>query len=106
MSRSNERSGNDLLPTVREWDAETGQFLRVIEGGGDAASSSPEPPRSPWRAVARGLETVVEPAEGGAPVAWLPVSLEYVTSHLDGRVWAGASGSHVYIVRLEDAPER
>ena len=87
--------------TVRVWDAETGKCLEVIRGTGDVAAIAAGPSRLPWRALARGLETVIESQATGSPVAWFPAALRLITTHPSGRTWAGADGNHLYILTLE-----
>jgi WD40 repeat protein len=55
--------------TVRVWDAASGECLEVIQGSGDAASIAAAGKTSPWRAINRNLETVIEPAGDGDAVA-------------------------------------
>ena len=45
-------------------------------------------------AIQRGLETVIEPAGGGAPVAWLSAGMRVSTTHPSGRIWAGSIGDY------------
>ena len=58
----------------------------------------------PLRTESEGQETLVERAECGQPVAFFPISLEYITSDPNGRTWAGSSANHVYIITLEGDP--
>ena len=62
------------------------------------------PAQFPLRALSRGVETVVERADGGQAVACFPISLAHITTHPNGRTWAGSSGNHVYIITLEGDP--
>ena len=92
--------------TVRVWDAATGECLELIQGSGDvAAIAAGASPQRPWRAIARGQETVIEPAAGGDPVARFPVPLNSLTTDPNGRTWAGSAGNHLYIITLEGNPK-
>jgi WD40 repeat protein len=85
---------------VRLWDVETGECLELIQGIGDVAAIAAGH-GFPWRAMNRGLETVVEESATGKPIAWFPVALDMITTHPSGRCWAGASGNHVYLLQFE-----
>ena len=52
-----------------------------------------------------GLETVIEPAAGGDPIAWFPYALSHIATHPSGRLWAGSVGGHLYMIQLEGEPE-
>jgi len=90
--------------TVRVWDACAGQCLEVIQEAHDAEAIASGPPQFPLRTISRGHETLVERADSGQLVASLPISLEHVTTHPNGRTWAGASGNHLCIISLEGDP--
>jgi WD40 repeat protein len=90
-------------PEVRVWDVAGGGCVQVIPGSGDVTAIAGGPGRFPWRAVARGLEMVVESADGRA-VAWFPDVLLALVTHPSGRAWAARSDSHVYLITLEGAP--
>jgi WD40 repeat protein len=90
--------------TVRVWDAQSGECLEVIQGEGDIAAIAAGPSRFPWRALGRGLETVIEDASTGQGVAWFPEALRDITTHPAGRTWAGVVRQHVYILVLEGEP--
>lgn len=53
--------------------------------------------------MSRDGETVFEPATGALPVAWFPDALDYITTHREGRIWAGSVGGHLAVLRLEGA---
>ena len=89
---------------MRVWDAESGQCLEVIGGSGDVRAIGAGPLLFPLRAVARGLETVVERARSGKPVACFAVPLDRIVTHPSRRTWAGASDNHLYIITLEGGP--
>ena len=50
--------------TVRVWDAESGECSEVIEGQGDVRAIAAEGGTLPFRALARGPETVIEDTKG------------------------------------------
>jgi WD40 repeat protein len=91
--------------TVRVWDAQSGECLEVVQGSGDVHAIAAGPPQFPFRALARGLETVVERADNGQPLGCFPVSLGHIVTHPCGHAWAGASGNHLYIITLEGGPD-
>jgi WD40 repeat protein len=88
--------------TTRVWDAHGGHCLEVSEGEGgvDAAPAA----ETPWRVVERDLETVVEEAATGGPVARLPLELWDVNAAPAGRTWAGAAGNYLCLFTLEGTP--
>ncbi|WP_298863625.1 DUF4062 domain-containing protein [uncultured Gimesia sp.] len=88
--------------TVRVWDADSGECLQVIEGSSDITTIAAEPESYPRRLIRRDLESVVEPATSGEPIAWFPVPFLYrtITTHSSGRKWAAAAGNYVYILEL------
>ena len=65
-----------------------------------------EPSRFPFRALRRGLETVIEDVATAAPVAWFPVPLDYISTFPNGRAWVGTSANHLYIISLEGSSKR
>ena len=87
--------------TVRVWDAASGECREVIQGTGDVAAIAAGPSRFPLRALRRGLETVIEDAATGAPVARFPMPLDHLSAFPNGRGWVGTSALHVYIVAIE-----
>ena len=52
-------------------------------------------------AFARGLETVVERADNGQRLEYLPVRLDSIVTHPSGCTRDGASQRHFYIITLE-----
>ena len=105
MSVSFDQTGRRIVSgsgdkTVRVWDAESGACLEVIQGSGDVAAIAEAGEAFRWRAIQRGRETVIEPVGGGAPVAWFPAELSCIRTHPSGRVWAGAVGDYVCLIRL------
>jgi hypothetical protein len=97
-------SGSDDR-TVRVWDAETGTCQEVIQGQGPFVAIASGAAVFPWRALWRGLETVIEPARGGEAVAWFPVAFLDTATHPSGRIWAGRSRYQVYLIQLEGHPD-
>ncbi len=91
--------------TVRVWDARSYKCLKVLAGSGDVAAIAAGPESCQKWALARGLETVIDDAETGRPIAWFPVALDCINTHLGGRMWAGAGGHHVYLLQLEGTPD-
>ena len=89
--------------TVRVWDAETGECIEVICGYGDVSALAAGAPRYPFRALARGDETDVELGTPPSVLARYPAGLGCLTTHPDGRTWAGAAlhSGHLYILTLE-----
>jgi WD40 repeat protein len=87
---------------MRVWDALSGECLEVLLGSGEVSALVVRAAGTlAWRAMTRGLETVIEPAAGGTAVAWFSPALKRITTHPSGRIWAGVAGSHVYLIRLE-----
>jgi len=103
--------GRDNVVYVR--DAESGDCVQQIacfapedigDLGGrrrDAARTAGWQPHSSWRAIRRELETVIESADTGEAVVWLPETVDYIATHPSGRMWAGAVGSYLCLLRLE-----
>jgi WD40 repeat protein len=90
-----------LDQSVRVWDAHSGECLEILQDTTDVAALPPGPAHFPWRVRARPLETVVEEALSGEPLAWLPVGLHPIATHTSGRTWAGCAGSYVCLFTLE-----
>jgi len=92
---------------LRVWDAQTGECLEVIEGSGDVtAIAAGASSGLSLRAIGRGEQTVIEPVDGGEYVARFPTPLEHITTHPNGRSWAGSLLSQFYIITLEDISQR
>jgi hypothetical protein len=72
--------------TVRVWDADRGVCLEVIPGKGDVMAIAAGAVSYPWRALLRGLETVIERASDGQAVAWFPNALDNIVTHPSGRI--------------------
>ena len=86
------------------WDAVSGQCLEAIEGAHDVAAVAAGPSSFPWRARKSGLETIIEEAATGRPLAWLPFTHDDITTHPLGRTWAGAVGEYLCLFTLEGIP--
>jgi hypothetical protein len=55
-----------------------------------------------FRAIRRGIETVIEPSAGGAALAWSPAALERIAANPSSSLWAGIGpGAHHHLFRLE-----
>lgn len=87
--------------TVRVWDAATFECLEVIPGRGDVAAIAAGARLFPWRARARGVETVIEDAASGKVIAIFPHAFEHIVTHWSSCQWAGSVGNHLYIITLE-----
>lgn len=88
--------------TVRVWDAADGSLLRTFSAGDDEESIACGKPIHPWRARSLDHETVVQRADTGEPVAWLPMRLENLV-HIPGRsAWAGVANNYVALFTLEN----
>ncbi len=87
--------------TVRVSDAESGAELEVIQGTGDVAAIAAGAEKFPTRAIVRDGETVMESSGSGATLARFPEALRTVTTHPNGKTWAGASANHLYLIALE-----
>jgi hypothetical protein len=86
---------------MRVWDAVSGECREVIHGTGDVEAIAAGPLRFPFRALGRGLETVIEDAATAALVTRFPVPLDHVSTFPNSRAWVGTSANHLYIINLE-----
>ncbi len=84
--------------TIRVWDVQSGKCLEVIQGDGDVRAIAAG---LPWRALARGLEIVIETVETGAEIARFPIVFEHMRTHPSARTWIGSDVNHLYIITLE-----
>ncbi|MBI4517159.1 MAG: hypothetical protein HY699_15240 [Deltaproteobacteria bacterium] len=66
-------------------DKASGECREVIQGTGDVEAIAAGPSCFPFRALRRGLETVIEDAVTAAPVARFPVPLDYSSTFPNGR---------------------
>ena len=90
------RSGSEDK-TVRVWDAASGKCREVIQGTGDVEAIAAGFLRFPFRALSRGLETVIEDAATAAPVARFPVPLDCISTFPGGsRLGRGERKSPVH----------
>ncbi len=55
----------------------------------------------PWCAIDRSQKIVIEPAGGGDPVGRFPIAFSDITTHPNGRAWAGSARNHLYIITLD-----
>ena len=82
----------------------------MIQGTGDREADveaiAAGPSRFPFRALRRGLETVIEDAATATPVARFPVPFDYISTFPNGRAWVGTSANHLYIISLEGSSKR
>src|SRR5262249_44797698 len=87
---------------VRVWDPASGACLQIIKGRADVSAIAAGPPQFPWRAVVSSLETVIESALTGQPVAWFAGALlDHIATHPSGRLWAGAARNYLCLFTLE-----
>jgi WD40 repeat protein len=94
-------SGSDDTE-ARVWDGECGACLQVIPRTGVFVAMAKRTKFYPWRALRRGWETAIERAGDGHSVAWFPAFLDPIATHPSGRVWAGAVGNHLCLIRPEE----
>jgi WD40 repeat protein len=84
---------------------ETGEaHVWKLRGLGDATAVTTRPGNDgsgQFRAVCRKLETLIEVASIGEPLAWLAGGLQDVAAHPSGRTWAGSSGKYLCLFTLE-----
>jgi WD40 repeat protein len=96
---------------LRWWDWRTGACWQAVRGVGDFRAIAAG---LPYRALLRDGEVVIEASDTGEPVAWLPCAAAErygqqapglgLTTHPQGRIWAGATGRHLYHFVLEGPP--
>ena len=87
--------------TVRVWNVETGECIEVIHGRGDVSALAAGPARYPLRALAGGLEMVVEFGSPPRAAAHFPATVDELSAHPNGHTWVGANWNHLYILTLE-----
>jgi WD40 repeat protein len=89
----------------RGWDAESGEGVVVIQGYSNTRAIAAGPLLFPFRALARGLDTFVECTNDGHTLGCFAANVgnqvSEIVTHSSGRVWAGASGDHLYIIAIE-----
>jgi hypothetical protein len=97
--------------TLWRWELTTGACREIINGICDLEAIAAGSDRFPWWAVSGDVETVIEQAGTRVPVAWLPQTFHYLTTHPSGRTWAGIGegpqewegpeGKHLHLFTLE-----
>jgi WD40 repeat protein len=87
--------------TVRVWDAESGNCLQVTRDTTDVQAIAGGGVQFPCRAVALGLETMVEVTATREAIAWFPLAPAQIASHPSGRTWAGGVREYVCLFTLE-----
>jgi WD40 repeat protein len=87
--------------TVRVWDVPSGACQKVYPGLGDVGAATAGVAQFPWLAWTHDLETVIEAADSGQPVAWFPTALRRIAALPGGRAWAGTTGSYLCLFTLE-----
>ena len=85
------------------WDTKTWERLDPARGSSrsDARSAGARP--ALFRALTRGLETVIENPLGGPPIAWFPAAPGTITGAPSSPIWALSKSTHVFIIKLEVA---
>jgi WD40 repeat protein len=83
------------------WERRGRKPVEVIRGRGDVVAIAIGAPPFPWRAISRGLETVIESSATGEPLAWFPMSVGHIVTHPSGRNWAGSVGNYMCLFSLE-----
>ncbi len=87
--------------TIRVWDVENGDCRESHDGWGDVAAIAAGSQQFPWRVLSRGMETVVEDAKTGHPVAWLSETPNKLRMHPSGASWAGRIENHLRLFELQ-----
>ena len=94
-----------LIQRVWTWDGRRCVCVDTLDATGSCPAVSMGPPRLRVQ-VTRG-ETVIEDAESGRRVAWLPVALRGVALGGEGSVLVGWRSEHLYIHAIEsDLPQQ
>jgi WD40 repeat protein len=96
-----DKTSGVLDATVRLWDIQSGKCLEILRGRGDVKAIAEGAAVLPCRAMVREGETVIEPATGGEPIAWLADALGPLSTHPEGSAWAGGVNSHLVLLQLE-----
>jgi WD40 repeat protein len=86
---------------IRIWETDTGNGLGILAGDRDVKAVAGGASLFPWHFVTHALESAVESAGTGQPVAWFTPAVNEVASHPSGRLWAAAVGSHLHLLALE-----
>ncbi len=91
---------------TRLWDVWSRKCLEVLSRTNqDYATAEQAAMAFAWRALTRGLETVLVSKGGGEAIAWFSPALSTFSTHPSGRIWAGSVGNHLYLIRLEGGPD-
>jgi WD40 repeat protein len=92
---------------TRLWDVESWECLEVLSRTDEDYATAEQAARAfAWHALTHGLETVIKPEGGGETIAWFSPALNYISTHPSACIWAGAAGSHLYLIRLEGIQDR
>ena len=92
---------------VRAFDMASGTQVSLpcaTETGGDGIRDQPAKGRTsqkPYKIAIRDGITAITDALTGQDIAAFPVAIKQICSSPDGQTWAGAVGSHVFLIRLE-----
>lgn len=90
--------------TTRIWEVASGQCIAKLQGRGDVKAVASGAGVCPLRLLAMDpLQSKVEYANSGLPVAWFPMWITCVSTHPSGRVWVGCDNSDIIILSLECA---
>ncbi|MDQ2974882.1 MAG: WD40 repeat domain-containing protein [Acidobacteriota bacterium] len=82
------------------WDLESGEPIESIDGLVDPTAIA-DGSRFPLRALVQRRELKIQSAQTARVIARLPISMVGLATHPEGRTWAGFSGEHVILFRLE-----
>ena len=80
--------------------AKTGELLQVIAGRGDIRAIAADVEGKSLRLLDRGGETIVETTSDQI-MARYPGQLAHITTHPDGRTWAGTIFNYLALIDLE-----
>ena len=90
----------DASGSICIWDAKTGELLKVIQGRGDIKGIAANVKDTSFRLLVRDGDTIVETASGQI-VARYRGQFDYITTHRDGRTWAGTISNYLALIHLE-----
>jgi hypothetical protein len=85
---------------MRVWEVGSGVCISILTAP-TATDKNAIEPGGRWRAVCRGLETVIEEARSGREVAWFGEALRLITKHPTEPLWLAATIGQVVLIRLE-----
>jgi WD40 repeat protein len=100
------RIASGSYDAVRVWDARSGKCLEVTRGSGDLRAIASGSQAFPFRALACGLETVVERPDSGRTLAWFPAALKEIVTLPSARTWAGGVLNYFCLITLEGGDTR